>query len=264
MVAVGDISTGKHQPRSPIDESTLHDLAASIKSAGVMQPLIARRVSSGRGEGIELIAGERRWRAARLAGLEAVPVIIREIDDLAAAQWAIIENVQREDLNPIDRGMAFRNLVETFGLTQSQVAEAVGIDRSSVANLIRLTDLEPEIRAWVSSGALSAGHGKALLSVASGAVRVRLAKESVENSWTVRELERRASAHSAARATPKQGTGPNATHLDSIEKQLGEYLGTKVRISANTKRTRGKITITFFGIDHFDGLLNRMGVRLES
>ena len=265
-VGVEEIRPGRHQPRSPIDESGLHDLAASIKTAGVMQPLIARRVggdASGGGE-LELIAGERRWRAARIAGLRTVPVIVRDVDDLTAAQWAIIENVQREDLNPIDRGSAFRNLVETFGLTQTQIAEAVGLDRSSVANLIRLTDLEPDIRAWIASGALSAGHGKALLAAPSGALRLKLAKQAIENSWTVREVERRASSELAARTPTKQPGAIKAVELTSIEKQLGEHLGTKVAITSNAKRTRGRVTINFYGIDHFEGLLARMGVRLDS
>lgn len=269
---LGSIVPGKHQPRSPIDESSLADLAASIKSAGVMQPLIARKIDARSGGGdaggkYELIAGERRWRAARLAGLETVPVIIRDIDDLTAAQWAIIENVQREDLNPIDRGMAFRNLAETFGLTQTQIAEAVAMDRSSVANLIRLTDLEPEIREWISSGALGAGHGKALLSAPSGAARLSLGKQAIEHGWTVRELERRASSLQAAARTPTKQqpqSTPKAVELTSIEKQLGEHLGTKVMISSNAKRSRGKVTINFYGIDHFEGLLARMGVRLDS
>ncbi len=257
-VAVGELRPNRHQPRSPIEDESLRDLAASIRSAGVMQPIIARRI----GNSLEIVVGERRWRAARLAGLDAVPVIIREIDDLAAAQWAIIENVQREDLNPIDRGMAFRNLVEKFGFTQTMVAEAVSLDRSSVANLIRLTDLEPQIRQMISSGALGAGHGKALLAVESGATRLRLAQRAVDERWTVRDIEKRAGDNS--RTPPKRGERSNQADVAAIEKQLGEHLGTKVQVRSAANRKRGKIVIDFYGIDHFDGLMSRMGVRLDS
>lgn len=257
-VAVGELRPNRHQPRSPIEDESLRDLASSIRSAGVMQPIVARRV----GNSLEIVAGERRWRAARLAGLESVPVLIREIDDLTAAQWAIIENVQREDLNPIDRGMAFRNLVEKFGFTQTMVAEAVSLDRSSVANLIRLTDLEPQIRQMISSGALGAGHGKALLAIESGATRLRLAQRAVDERWTVRDLEKHAGG--VSRTPPKHRNTDSQPNLVSIEKQLGEHLGTKVQIRASAGRKRGKIVIDFYGIDHFDGLMSRMGIRLDS
>lgn len=268
-VPLASIIPNKYQPRSPIKEEDLEGLASSIRETGLMQPIAVRTlpaVSAGDGEAkFELIAGERRWRAARLAGLDRIPAIIHDIDDRRSAEWAIIENVQREDLNPIDRGQAYANLAKRFGLTQSEIAERVGINRSTVANLIRVLELEPEIRDLISSGALSTGHAKALLSMPSGPGRVSVAREAVERSQTVRALEAICSSHGegsgAVSPTPKQGGERKpeiAAAIEDLAKGIGEHLGTRVRIRTKDGK-KGSLEIEFYDLDHFDGLMQRIG-----
>jgi len=268
MVPVDQVKPSRFQPRRVFDQTALERLADSIKSSGMMQPIILRPGSGGE---FELVAGERRWRAATLAGLAAVPAIVRALDDEQAAEWAIIENVQREDLNPMERAWAFRNLVERFRLTHQQVAERVGLDRSTIANTIRLTELEEPIRDMIQSGRLSAGHGKALLVAPPGPGRIKLAEQACDEFWSVRKLERAA----AALTTPEVGeiaAGPARTKASdadlsrlasrgSLERELSELLGTKVTISTNRAGDRGHVSIEFYGLAHFDGLLAKLGYR---
>ncbi len=267
VIAISQVKPSRFQPRRVFDQTALERLADSIKSSGMMQPVIVRPESGG---GFELVAGERRWRAASLAGLATVPAIVRELDDEQAAEWAIIENVQREDLNPIERAWAFRNLVERFRLTHQQVADRVGLDRSTVANTIRLTELEEPIRDMIQAGRLSAGHGKALLVAPPGPSRITLAEQACDEYWSVRKLERAAIALS----NPEHETPPNAmkkapTEADlsriasrtSLEKELSEHLGTKVTITTNKAGDQGRLSIEFYGLAHFDGLLGRFGFK---
>src|SRR5207248_2832206 len=164
LIAVTAIVPSRFQPRKVMDEGAIARLADSIKRSGLMQPVVVRPA----GGGYELIAGERRWRAAKLAGLVQIPALVREVGDEQAAEWGLVENVQREDLNAMERAWALRDLSQKFGLQQSELADRVGLDRSTVANLIRLTELEPEIADLIAKGKLSAGHGKALLMVPAG------------------------------------------------------------------------------------------------
>lgn len=264
MVAVDTIVPSPFQPRRVIDEAALTQLADSIKRAGVMQPIIVRA----RPDGVyELVVGERRWRAARRAGLDVVPALIRPLDDEAAAEWALVENVQREDLNAMERAWALRSLAERFSLTHAELAERVALERSSVANLIRLTDLEPEIAELITTGALNAGHGKALLSVPAGSLRVTLAQEAARSTWSVRRLE--AESQAQARAAKAKAPGalasddpaPRSAVLRDLERQIGQQLGTKVVIFADRKGAKGRVQIEFYGLDHFEGLLARMNIR---
>lgn len=268
FIPVDRIEPNRFQPRRVFDQTSLERLADSIKSSGMMQPVILRR-SSGGGGHYELVAGERRWRAATMAGLSSVPSLVRELSDEQAAEWAIIENVQREDLNPMERAWAFRGLSERFGLTHQQVADRVGLDRSSVANTIRLTELEEPIRDMIQSGRLSAGHGKALLAAPPGSVRVKLAEQASDEFWSVRKLERAAAALMAP-VEPAAGTATNragdrdlarVASRTSLEKQLSEHLGTKVTLTTNRTGERGRLTIEFYGLEHFDGLLAKFGFR---
>lgn len=250
------IDPGSHQPRTRFDDAALSALADSIQAVGVIQPVVVRPSTAGR---YELIAGERRWRASKLAGLATIPAIVRESDDRAAAESALIENVQREDLNPIERAEGLRGLIDRFGLTQQEVASRVGLDRSSVTNLLRLLDLEPEIRSMLESGALALGHGKVLLSMPPGEPRVRRATDAAGGGWSVRRLE------SETRNPVKTAPGPNpadeaSVEMRDLEKRLGEHLGTKVRLRAD-QRGRGTMVIRFFGLDHFDDLMSRLGFR---
>lgn len=253
------------QPRQVFDEAGLESLASSIRQSGVMQPVIVRPSGGGSHGPItyEIVAGERRWRAAQRAGLETIPALVRNLSDKEVAEWSVVENVQREDLNPIEKGRALRRLGEQFGMTQEQIAQRIGIERSSVANFIRLTELEPEIADLISQGKLGSGHGKALLAVTSGTDRVELARQAAGKSWTVRQLEAAARTRSA---TGLEGAGLHPTRqpeheavLIDLERRLAQYLGTKVKIRSSPKGDRGFVELEFYGLDHFDGLLRRMG-----
>lgn len=264
------IVPGSQQPRKRFDEAALEGLAASIRASGVMQPIVVRPGAAGT---YELVAGERRWRAAALAGLERVPALVRRLDDATAAEWSLVENVQRADLGPMERAEALRNLLTRFGMSQQAVAERVGLDRSTVANLIRLTELEPEIRSMLDEGTLTVGHGKALLSCDAGPTRVALATRAAADHWSVRRLEesaraaaRSAGSESASGTTPAVGglnAGPGrlarSPDLESLERRLGEHLGTKVRLRLSPGGQRGSIEIAFFDLDHFDNLMARVG-----
>lgn len=267
-ISVDQIAPNRFQPRRVFDQVSLERLADSIRQSGMMQPVILRPS----GGGYELVAGERRWRAATMAGLNSVPSLVRELSDEQAAEWAIIENVQREDLNPIERAWAFRGLTERFRLTHQQVAERVGLDRSTVANTIRLTELEEPIRDMIQSGRLSAGHGKALLLAPPGPERIKLAEQSCDESWSVRRLERAAAAIAspagvepvpAAKARDGERDLSRIASRTSLEKQLGEHLGTKVTITTNRAGDRGRLSIEFYGLEHFDGMLAKLGFNMQ-
>lgn len=266
-IGVERIEPNRYQPRRVFDQVALERLADSIKQSGMMQPVILRPSGAGR---YELVAGERRWRAASLAGLATVPALVRELTDEQAAEWAIIENVQREDLNAMERAWAFRGLAERFRLSHQQIAERVGMDRSTVANTIRLTELEESIRDMIQAGRMSAGHGKALLLAPPGSDRVKLAEQACDEYWSVRRLERAAAAlaNPEPLAAPKPAAVRDAdlsrlASRGSLEKQLSEHLGTKVQITTTRTGDRGRMTIEFYGLEHFDGLLAKLGFKMH-
>lgn len=264
-IPIDDIVPNRFQPRRDIDQGALERLRDSIKAAGIMQPIAVRprAAGSGGGEAWELVAGERRWRAARLAGFTHVPAVVAELDDKDAAEWAVVENLQREDLNPIDRAWAFRSLAERFSMPHRTIAERVGLDRSSITNLIRLTELETEIQSLIAAGTLSTGHAKALLSLPAGADRVRLARQAAEQAWPVRRLERLgAQSQQGVADAPGPARSPSA-HAD-LERQLSEHLGTRVGIQTDAAGSKGRISITFFSLDHFDEIVGRLGFRYKS
>ncbi len=264
-IDINSIDRNPFQPRSEFDEAALADLAKSIEQSGLIQPIAVRSVD-GRWQ---LVAGERRLRAAKLAKLERIPALVLEADDRQSAEWAIVENVQRKDLDPIDRADAFRSLVERFGLTQGEIAEQVGVDRSSVANSLRLLELEAPIRDLIRSGSLSAGHGKALLAAPAGESRVACAKKAADEGWSVRQTERwgneaaqkREAAGTAGK--PKDHQPTRALH-EELERQLREHLGTRVRIATNASGSKGKISIDFYSLEQFDGLMKRLGFEMRS
>ena len=262
VVPITRIRPNAHQPRHTIEPASLESLAASIRTAGVMQPIVVRPLGA---DGMhELVAGERRWRAATIAGLAGVPAVVREIDDQTAAEWAIIENVQREDLDAIERGDAFRQLQEGFGLTHAEIAEQVGLTRAGVTNQIRLCELDDGIRTLIRRGALSGGHGRSLLGIASIDQRLEIAKQAIEGEWSVRELERRVrqlGVVPGSGAERKPTTQSSRAHLDDLERQLGEHLGTRVRIQTGRKRDRGRLSMEFYDLEQFDGLLTRLGFK---
>ena len=269
QLLIETIAPSPFQPRQIIDEDELRNLAVSVKQAGVMQPILVRPIragaesGSGGGNSYELVAGERRWRAARQAGLASVPAIVRDLSDQEAAEFAVIENEQRADLSPIERGFAFRQLMDRFGLSHAEIGERVGLDRSSVANTIRLTALEPAIRELIGKGLLSAGHGKVLLSISEGERRVSLAERCVREGWSVRALERTAEAAGVEHESGKPRNSPVSPEITSLERQLSSYLGTKVVIKRDSKG-KGTVTLRFYSIDHFQSLMDRMQFETES
>lgn len=269
---VDSIVPGRFQPRRRFDESSLSTLAESIRLAGVMQPVLVRRIGSqGPISRFELVAGERRWRASQMAGLTTIPALVVELTDVEAAQWGLIENLQRDDLGTMERAAALAALARDFRLTHAQIAERVGLDRSSVTNLIRLTELEPAIQSLIDSSRLSAGHGKALLAVAPGPARVSMAEKAALGSWSVRRLEQFSTAFTAAEAAGGLPTLPAPTADEVIgeqarimavremERRLQEHLGTKVTIRTDRTGQRGRLVIRFYGLDQFEGILGRMG-----
>lgn len=258
FVAVGELWPSPYQARRRFDEGELAGLAASIRVSGVMQPLLAREVAEGGGRGgggealLELVAGERRWRAAKLAGVERVPVIVRPLTDAQAAEVGLLENVQRADLTAMERGRGFRMLSERFALTHAEIADRMGVDRSSVTNFIRLTELEGEIADLVDDGRLGLGHARALAGMSGGPRRVELAVRAAKEGWSARRLER------TIKGLPTGRSEPGASVAD-LEKRLGEHLGTKVRI--RERGGKGVVTLAFYSLDHFDDLMRRVGYR---
>lgn len=267
LISVASITPSRHQPRKHFDEARLKELADSMRTHGVLQPIVVRRTAAG---GFELIAGERRWRAAKLAGITEIPAVVRVLDERASAEIAIVENLQREDLSPLERARAFSALAEQFSLSHQQVAERVGVDRATVSNTLRLLELEPEIADMVQSGRLSQGHAKALLSVHGSAERVRLAQQCSREGWSVRETERRCSgqrdsvtASSHGAGVPADGGSSEVIRLD-LERRLSSVLGTRVEVRTSRSGTSGKLVLSFFDLEQLDGLLRRLGVEAET
>jgi ParB family chromosome partitioning protein len=275
LVTVASIRPNRFQPRGAIDEAGVKMLAASIRASGLMQPIVIRPISdAGPGVSYELVAGERRWRAATEAGLTMVPALVRELSHQESAEWAIVENVQREDLNPLDKGRAYRRLSESFGLSHAEIADRVGVERSSVTNLVRLTELEPGAASLVASGELTFGHGRALLALERGmfaeGTQDQWAKAAAEKGWSVRKLEEftRTMVERAKAGAPAVEAKPEAQPRDlrgeairmDLEKRLSERLGTRVRVRTDKKGRRGSIAVEFYDLDHFEGILKKMGM----
>ncbi len=251
------IQPNPSQPRQHFDEAALDALGESIRRSGMMQPIVVRAVEGGR---YEIVAGERRWRAALRIGLVQAPTVVCEADDREAAELALVENMQREDLNPIERGAAFRRLSERFGLSHEQIGSLVGLDRSSVTNLIRLTELDETLRGLIVEGRLGMGHGRALLAVTDPARRRELGERAAGEGWSVRRVEREAGREPAkAAAVQDKNATQSSFALADMEQRLGEHLGTRVRIKTGKDATNGALVISFYGLDHFDDLLGRIG-----
>lgn len=258
-VDIDRLTPNDFQPRVMIDDARLHELAQSIRSNGVIQPIVVRRV----GDRFQIIAGERRWRAAKLAGLLRVPVVIKEVasgHEKSLLEMALIENVQREDLNPIDEALAYRRLADEFQLTQESIAAAVGKDRASIANTVRLLKLPQEVRAEVAGGRLSMGHARALLSLTDEADQRRTARDVIARALSVRETETLVKKILDGH-TPKEPATPEPVdvHTRAAEDRLKLLLGTRVRIVRRGQR--GKIEIDFNNEDEliriYDQLTDR-------
>ena len=241
------------QPRKNFDPASLAELADSIATHGVLQPILVRASGNGR---YQIIAGERRWRAAKLAGLSEIPAVILDRDDLAAAEIALVENLQREDLNPIEEALAFKALSEEFGLTQEDLSRRVGKSRSAVANATRLLELPDEAKAMVSSGALSAGHARTLLGLRDREQLVPLAKRCASDGLSVRELEILVKrANKPVRETPEE-PAPVVDYVAELERKMTSDLGRRVKIAAKGKQKT--LTLWFEDNEDLDALLRRI------
>jgi ParB family chromosome partitioning protein len=249
------LSPGKYQPRSRMDETSLAELAASIKAEGIMQPILVRVIDPTPGdERYEIVAGERRWRAAQKAGLAQVPVLVREIPDEKALVMALIENIQREDLNPLEEAQGLQRLIDEFRLTHQEAADAVGRSRPAASNLLRLLQLAPPVQELLLENRIDMGHARALLPLAA-ATQTQLAQAVAQKKLSVREAERL-----AQRAlTPPKPAAEQAPDRDllRLEEELSDTLGAPVRIHAN-KKGAGKLTIEFGNLDQLEGLLGRL------
>lgn len=264
-IPLHQIHPNPKQPRQHFDEEALRLLATSISNSGLMQPIVVRpstTMNGGKG-GFQIIAGERRWRAAQLAGLQRIPVVVRNVDDRTAAELSLVENLQREDLNPMERAEAFARLIDEFGLTHQDIAQQVGLDRSSVTNHLRLHELDPATKDAVRAGLLSMGHAKALLAITNDKQRVALAGQAVRQDWSVRELEKQVKARlsgrgPAAGAASTNAKSPTAANAADLERRLSEHLGSKVRLHTGRQKGTGRLVIEFYTLDQFEGILRRL------
>ncbi len=264
-VPVARVRAGVWQPRRTFRTEPLDELIASIRERGVLQPLLVRPA----GEDYELIAGERRLRAAVAAGLGEVPVRVMAVDDREALELALVENLQREDLDPIEEAEGYRMLADRFALTQDQIADRVGRARASVTNSLRLLALPEPVRVWLADGTLSPGHGKALLGLALAEEQSLTAKQAVKEGWSVRETERHV-ARLQRGARRRRSARPDIpdTHLRDLQDKLQQKLGTAVhvhssRVLANGKKAHGQVVIDFFNADDLDRLMLVLGVSNE-
>jgi ParB family transcriptional regulator, chromosome partitioning protein len=270
-IPVADVVPNPHQPRVHFDEETLAELAASIAQVGVLQPVLVRRV----GDRYQLIAGERRWRAARRAGLTTVPAVVRVTDDVSAVEHALVENLHRQDLTPLEEAAAYQQLIEDFGLTHDDVAQRVGKSRSAVTNTLRLLGLPPAVQHLLADGKLSAGHARALLGTPDRSLQERLARQAASEGWSVRTVEEwvrnggappPAPAPAAARPRPTpepvDGAGiTDATRLRppgllELEELLADVLDTRVGVQMGTKR--GRVTIEFADLEDLERIYRRI------
>lgn len=270
---ISQIEPNPNQPRRTFEEASLQQLADSIAIHGVIQPIAVRR---GKNEGFyEIIAGERRWRAAKLAGIVTIPAVILELDDAAAAQAALIENIQREDLNPVEEAKAYQTLLDTYGMTQETLAKQLGKSRSQITNMLRLLDLDEAILQALATGELTIGHAKALLSVKDPADRLALAKQIIaQGDFSVRAAEAAAVKYNRARAQQNAqndaDTAENkqdapiqtATYFRALEQRMSQTLGNRVHISRTadqkTGETRGKLEVTFSGDTQLESFIKRL------
>jgi len=261
---VDSLTPGKYQPRRTMDQGKLGELAESIKAQGVIQPIVVRDLG---GKSYEIIAGERRWRASQLAGLTEIPVVIREVDDRTVVAMALIENIQREDLNPLEEAIALQRLIDEFDLTHAQAADAVGRSRAAVSNLLRLLELPVEIRVLLETKSLEMGHARALLTLAPQAA-ISLARQAADNGWSVREVEHRAQLLAAGKvmgagnAKAKPVKPKPQADIAALERELSESLSTQVNV-LHGRGGKGRLVIHYSDLDSLDGVLERLRTKAD-
>jgi ParB family chromosome partitioning protein len=248
------IRPGKFQPRQAMDPERLQELAASIKAQGLIQPIVVRAIAGGNHE---IIAGERRWRAAQIAGLAEIPALVREVTDHAVIAMALIENIQREELTPLEEAQALQRLIGEFNYTHHQAADAVGRSRAAVSNLLRLLDLPAPIKELLEQHRLEMGHARALLTL-DPALALRLAGQAAEYGWSVRELEAAARrAQTAPRGKAKKAAARRDPDIETLERELAEKLAAKVSIQHGSGG-RGRLVIAYHSVDELEGILERI------
>lgn len=258
---VEHLQRGKYQPRRDMSEEALEELADSIRSQGVMQPIVVRPIGDRAEKKYEIIAGERRWRATQLVGLDTIPTVIRDVSDETAIAMALIENIQREDLNPIEEAFAFKRLQEEFDLTQQQVAETVGKSRTAVTNLLRLLNLNNEVKTLLERGDLEMGHARCLLSLDDLEQR-EVARTIVSKGLSVRQAEslvRKIQEDAKAQDAPEKASTPD---LRQLEEGLAEHVGVPVQVQHGAKG-KGKLVFKYNNLDELDGILNHLGFKPE-
>ncbi|HJV83081.1 ParB/RepB/Spo0J family partition protein [Noviherbaspirillum sp.] len=255
---VAQLQAGKYQPRTRMDEGALNELAASIKAQGLMQPILVRPIAHNGSDRYEIIAGERRFRAAQIAGLNEVPVLVKDVDDQAAAAMALIENIQREDLNPLEEAQGIHRLITDFDFTHEQAAGAVGRSRSAVSNLLRLLNLAKPVQTMLMAGDIDMGHARALLSV-DAATQITLANQIVAKRMSVREAEKlvaKTTTEQAAANKPRSGK-EKSRDIARLEEELSDALATQVLIKVGAKN-KGQLIIDFANLDALDDLIAKL------
>ncbi len=259
-LSLDDIAPNPYQPRQTWNDQQLQELANSIKENGVIQPILVRQ----KGSKYEIVAGERRFRAAEIAGLQKIPAMVRQTADSEMLALALIENIHRADLNPIEKAKAYQNFMETFGLTQEQAAQKLGQDRSVVANYIRLLNLPAEVKQMLVDGSLDMGHARAILALPTDDLRRRLANRALAGRLSVREVERLVRLALSEKDEKKQKLiFEKPAHIRDLEEKIRSRLGTKVNIQARKNGQRGKIIIEFYSLDEFDNIAQMLGVNSD-
>ena len=259
-ISIDEISPNPWQPRRDFDEESLHALASSIRENGLIQPVVVRKKKDGT---YELAAGERRWRAAKIAGLTVIPAISKEYDDRSMAEMALVENLQRKDLNPVDEGMAYRKLMDEYGLTQENISKKVGKSRPYVANMVRLLDLPVEVKDFLSQGQLTAGQARPLLGLESDAEKVQLARRIVKEGLSARKVE---DIIREGKKPKKKEDPPAAAFMKAVEEKLGLSVGSKVRIRIGKGKNahKGTISISFSNDEEFQRIADILKQNHES
>lgn len=258
-IPIERLERGQFQPRVDMRQDTLENLAASIRVQGVVQPIVVRAISSSDGERYEIVAGERRWRAAQLAGLAEIPAVVRDVPDETAIALALIENIQREDLNPLEEARALDRLIREFDLTHKEAAEAIGRSRASVSNLLRLLELSDKVKPMLEGRDIDMGHARALLAVTDPVQQYDIARQIVRNGLSVRETERLVK-RSLTGPKPQKGSAPGRSispDIRRLEIEVSEKLGAKVRVDHGRKGA-GKLVISYNSLDELDGILKHI------
>ncbi|MBE6754086.1 MAG: ParB/RepB/Spo0J family partition protein [Ruminococcaceae bacterium] len=251
MLRVSEIEPNRNQPRRQFDQAALEELADSIREVGIIQPLIVRTIAGG---GYQIVAGERRWRASQMAGLQEIPAVIRELSDREVAELALIENLQREDLNAVEEAEGYRYLVIEYGMTQEQVAERVGKSRPAVSNAVRLLELPDQVLEMVKKGSLSAGHARAILALPTEEDQVRIAGMAVRKGMTVREVEKAVKKEKEEGGARKQKVQSRDNFLDEVAISLSDVLQRRVKVSGTAER--GVLEVDFFSHEELEAMAN--------